>query len=150
MASSAIVVVPPADDALDAFKEDVRTWFKLDESIRDLQAQLRERSAAKRAMTARIGGFMSRYNVEDLRTAGGARLRYRVSMVKAPLTHGDVRDRLARHVSCLHARLGGDASAADAEVRAATDALFARDKVERAMLRKLPPARGRQGGDRGV
>jgi hypothetical protein len=126
----------PADEALEAFKGDVRTWLGLDASIRELQAQVRERRAAKRAMTARIGAFMSRYNVEDLRTAEGTRLRYRVSLVRSPLSHGDIRERLARHFREI--RIADDETVVAEELRAMNDAIFVREKVAKPFLRKLP------------
>ena len=136
--AAAAAPMVPGDDDLEAFKEDVRTWLRIDESIRNLQAALRERNAAKRALTTSVGAFMSRYNVEDLRTLDGARLRYRTSLVRAPLSHVDIRDRIARHIA--DSRYAGDSARADDEVRALHDALFGggREKIERPSLRRLP------------
>lgn len=83
----------PDDGSLDAFKADVRTWLETDNSIRLLQASLRERRDAKRALTERILSFMSRYNIEDLSTRDG-RLRFQVSYVRAPLSQQAIRARI--------------------------------------------------------
>ena len=136
----------PSDGELDAFKGDVRTWLDIDRSIRELQASLRERRAAKRALTGRVGDFMTRYNVEDLRTREGSRLRFRMTMVRAPLSHVDIRDRLARHIEARYIAAGGSEGGGGSEDRARIDAdiddmnvvLFGnREKVERPTLRRI-------------
>ena len=140
----------PSDGELDAFKGDVRTWLDIDRSIRELQASLRERRAAKRALTGRVGDFMTRYNVEDLRTREGSRLRFRMTMVRAPLSHVDIRDRLARHIEARYIAAGGsegggggggseDRARIDADIDDMNVVLFGnREKVERPTLRRMP------------
>jgi hypothetical protein len=82
------------DEELEGLKHDVRTWLEMDNTIRALQATLRERKEAKRALTSRILAFMASRNVDDLATRQGDRLTFRVSYVRAPLTHQAIRTRL--------------------------------------------------------
>ena len=95
-ASASIMVISPDGSALDDFKNDVRTWVELDNSIRRMQAALKERRAAKGMLTERILGFMNRYNIEDLNTKD-ARLRYRVAYIRVPLSHQTIKDRIATY-----------------------------------------------------
>ena len=116
----------PSDDALDAFKADVRTWLELDNSIRGLQASIRERRNAKRGLTSRVLDFMARYNIEDLSTRDG-RLRSKVSYVRAPLSHQAIRTRIDTFFSA-------DAAAAFQ----LSGAVFGnRERCERTSLRRL-------------
>lgn len=121
----------PSDEELDAFKSDVRTWIEVDNSIRMLQEAARERRAAKRALSARVLGFMSRFNIEDLNTRDGSRLRFQVRFVRSPLSHGAIKDRIDRFCA-------GDADAAGR----IHGAVFGdRERTERSSLRRLPPPR---------
>ena len=90
--------VVPDNLSLDEFKNDVRTWIELDNSIRRLQAAIKERRAAKKLLTDRVMQFMGRYNIEDLNTSDG-RLRYRVSFVRAPLSHSAIKERIEKYFS---------------------------------------------------
>jgi hypothetical protein len=83
----------PDDEALKDFKNDVRTWLELDNTIRRLQAALRERRAAKTVLHDRMTRFMNEYSIEDLNTRDG-RLRYHVTYVRAPLSQQVIRDRI--------------------------------------------------------
>ena len=119
----------PDDEALDAFKADVRTWLELDNTIRPMQAGVRERRNAKRSLTTRVLDFMSRYNIEDLSTRDG-RLRFQVSYVRAPLSHGAIRTRIESYYSAP-----GRDVAAGLEL---SGAVFGnRERCERTSLRRL-------------
>ena len=123
---AAAMVEVPDDALLDAFKSDVRTWLELDNTVRRLQAALKERRAAKKQLTDRILGFMSRYNIEDLNTREG-RLRYQVAVVKAPVTQVGIRDRISNYFSANMPM-----------AQALTQAIFGnRERAERASLRRL-------------
>lgn len=125
---------PPAvadDPDLDAFKQDVRTWIELDDSIRRLQAALRERRTARTQLSVRVLQFMSRHNIEDLSTRD-TRIRYKVQYVRKPLTQDVIKQRIDTYF--------GDNK--DSAV-ALHGALFAnRERVEKSSLRRLGGAPG--------
>jgi hypothetical protein len=81
---------------LEAFKHDVRAWLEMDNTLRVLQQNLRERRAEKRVLTQRVLEFMRRYKIDDLNTPIG-RLRFQVSRVKAPLSQQEILDRIANY-----------------------------------------------------
>lgn len=83
----------PDDTELEIFKEDVRTWLELDNTVRRLQETLRDRRTAKTALNERIVRFMANYDIEDLNTREG-RLRFRVSYPRVPLTQNAIRERI--------------------------------------------------------
>jgi hypothetical protein len=95
MASSSTALVPVAHDVysdmtFEDFRQCVRTWVELDDTLRELQAAIRERRRAKVLLSERIMKFMSRYDIEDLNTKNG-KIRYKVTYVKAPLSHSDIK-----------------------------------------------------------
>lgn len=114
---------------LEDFKHDVRAWIELDNSIRRLQASIKERRAAKKHLSDRILGFMGRNNIEDLDTKD-CRLRYKVSYVRSPLSMAAIKDRVTAYFS-------GDPS--KERERQFTGAVFGnRERVEKQSLRRLP------------
>ena len=102
--TGAIVSANPAGTSLDDFKNDVRTWVELDNSIRRMQSALKERRAAKNMLTERILGFMNRYNIEDLNTKD-ARLRYKTAYIRVPLSHQTIKDRISTYFGDNNARV---------------------------------------------
>jgi hypothetical protein len=82
------------DDQLEGLVCDVRLWLEMDNTIRTLQASLRERKEAKRALTSRILEFMASKDIQDFSTRQGDRIAFRVSYVRAPLTQQNIRSRL--------------------------------------------------------
>jgi hypothetical protein len=118
----------PDSRQLDAFKNDVRTWIEVDNSIRDMHAAIRDRRAAKKSLTDRILSFMEEFNIEDLNTKDG-RLRYRMSYVRAPLSHASIKDRISNYFA-------SNASAAQ-EVHGAV--FGNRERSEKLSLRRLKP-----------
>lgn len=115
------------DPELEAFKRDVRTWLELDDSIRRMQAAVRDRRAMRKQLTERVLGFMGRHNIEDLSTRE-ARLRFRVHYVRKPLTHDVIKERIGSH-------FGGNPATAEAVVAT----VFAnRERQETTSLRRLP------------
>ena len=123
--AGALVEVP--DEALlEAFKSDVRTWLELDNTVRRLQAALKDRRGAKKQLSERILSFMARYNIEDLNTREG-RLHYQITLVKAPVTQTSVRDRIASYFPSN-----------DAVAQALHHAIFGnRERAERVSLRRF-------------
>jgi hypothetical protein len=83
-------------DSLDDFKSDVRTWLELDNSIRRLQAAIKDRRAAKKQLSERILRFMADHNIEDLDTKDG-KLRYRIAFVRTPLSQAVIKERISSY-----------------------------------------------------
>jgi hypothetical protein len=128
--STGIGVGGPDDEALDAFKCDVRTWLEVDTSIRTLQESIRERRQAKHLLTARILSFMAEYNIEDLATRNG-RLRFQVSYVRAPLSHKAIRARIADYFAANE----------PAAIEIDTVVFGNRERAERTSLRRVSHVR---------
>ena len=116
----------PDGGALDEFKNQVRIWMELDNSIKQLQQLSRERRAFKKQLTDKILEFMSRYNIDDLNTKDG-RLLYKMKYVRAPLPQRAIRERIESELNkevpdkCL----------------AITTVIFDRDKKQLPSLRRL-------------
>ena len=123
-----LVNATPDNMLLNEFKNDVRTWMELDNSIRRLQAAIKDRRAAKKLLSDRILQFMSRYNIEDLNTKDG-NLRYKVTYVRTPLSQHAIKDRISTYFS------------ANAQVaQEVQGAVFGnRERTERPCLRRLKP-----------
>lgn len=88
----------PDEQVLDDFKNQVRLWIEIDNSITKLRAAMRERNVVKKQLTENILKFMARYNIEDLNTKDGSRLRYKVTQVKQTLTAKMIKDRLTENL----------------------------------------------------
>jgi len=120
----------PDADALNDFKHDVRMWLELDNTIRRLQALLKERRHARMMLHERITRFMRDHNIEDLNTRE-CRLRYHVSYVRSPLSQQVIRDR-------INAFFQDNAHVA----QALQGAVFGtRERKEQRSLRRLPSSR---------
>jgi hypothetical protein len=83
----------PSTDALKEFKSHVQTWMEIDNTVKKLQAVIRERNGVKNQLTAKILSFMNRFNIEDLNTQEG-KLRYKVTHAKVPLNQTIIKNRL--------------------------------------------------------
>lgn len=86
----------PDPQILEEFKNQVKAWIEIDNTVKKLQGMIRERNIAKQQLTNTILGFMSRYNIEDLNTKDG-KLRYKVSQVKVPLSKTTIQSRLMEY-----------------------------------------------------
>lgn len=114
----------PDPSALEEFKNQVRIWLELDNSIKQLQQLARERRLFKKQLTDKILLFMSQHNIDDLNTRDG-RLVYKTSFVKSPLTQATIRQRVEE---ALTTAVTGE------KCMAITSAVFSRDRSERASL----------------
>jgi Family of unknown function (DUF5760) len=123
------IVAVPDDAVVDDFKSDVRAWLAADNELKRLTASVKEKKRQKDALSEKIMGFMSKFNVEDLNTRDG-RLRYKVTSVMAPLSQKMIKERLA---SVLRTKLGDD----DAAVHDVHEAVFGRERVDKVSLRRL-------------
>ena len=115
----------PDQAVLDDFKNQVRMWVEIDNNIRKLKQAARERNAIKKQLTEKILKFMAKYNIEDLNTKDGSRLRYKVSQVKEPLTAQKIKERLEQNINNIHS------------VDDLHEKVFTTNKVEKVTLRRL-------------
>ena len=83
----------PTPNELEDFKNQVRVWMEIDNSIRKMQAAIKERNQAKAILSQKVLTFMARFNIEDLNTKEGV-LRYRVTHVKAPISQTTIKNKL--------------------------------------------------------
>lgn len=115
----------PDQAVLDDFKNQVRMWIEIDNNIRKLKQAARERNVIKKQLTEKILMFMAKYNIEDLNTKDGSRLRYKVTQVKEPLTAQKIKERLTQNIDKIHT------------VDDLQDKVFSVKKVEKVTLRRL-------------
>lgn len=116
----------PDEEALRDFKMQVRAWMELDSAITQIKLALKSRNDAKKALTAKILQFMTKYKIDDLNTKDG-KLRLRTSLVVAhPLSPKRIKADLLR----LH-----DPSKSAAELSAMI--FTEREKVPRPSLRRV-------------
>lgn len=90
--SKAIITVPTSGE-LEDFKNFVRVWMEMDDTIKKLQVILKEKKMVKQELSYKILEFMSKYNIEDLNTKDG-KLRYKVTRVKVPLSQNSVKNKI--------------------------------------------------------
>lgn len=84
----------PDNAILEEFKNQVRIWVENDNMIKKLQAVLKERNAVKKTLSEKILRFMAKYNIEDLNTKDGSKLRYKVKTAKLAPSKAEIKDRL--------------------------------------------------------
>lgn len=120
-------VVEYTPEMLDMFKQDVRRWLDIDNAIKVLQDNLKDRRKEKTALTSRIMDFMKRHNIDDLNTPMG-RLRFQVRKVKAPLSQQEIQRRINDYYK--------DDAMSSQQVRAAV--FGQRALCNRASIRRLP------------
>lgn len=124
--ANAVKTVELPDQAvLEEFKNQVKMWIEIDNNIRKLKQAARERNVVKKQLTEKILMFMAKYNIEDLNTRDGSRLRYKVSSVKEPLTANKIKERLEKNIGNIHS------------VDDLNEKVFTAKKVERVSLRRL-------------
>ena len=75
------------------FKEDVKTWLKLDDDIKTLNDAIKERKSKKTEITPRLLDFMEKHNINDLNTNDG-HLKFQKSLRSKPLSKKYLLDRL--------------------------------------------------------
>ena len=75
------------------FKEDVKTWLKLDDDIKTLTDAIKERKSKKTEITPKLLDFMEKHNINDLNTNDG-HLKFQKSLRSKPLSKKYLLDRL--------------------------------------------------------
>jgi len=81
---------------LEEFKNQVKLWMDLDTQIKRLQIAVKERKNMQKSLNEKILNFMEKNNIEDLNTKEGI-LRYKSSVVKAPLKQKQIKEQLYEH-----------------------------------------------------
>jgi hypothetical protein len=87
----------PDNQSLEEFKSQVRAWVEIDNNIRKLKKSIKEHNNAKKELNDFILRFMIKYNIEDLNTKDGSKLRYKVNQVKCKPSVNDIKTRLIEH-----------------------------------------------------
>lgn len=87
----------PPDVMFDEFRDQVKTWMEVDNSIRHLQVMIRERRAYKKGLTDKITQFMKRYDLTNLDMGSAGVIRSRRSQVKAPISQRAIKDGIASY-----------------------------------------------------
>lgn len=75
------------------FKEDVKTWLKLDDDIKTLNDAIKERKTKKNEITPKLLDFMEKHEINDLNTNEG-HLKFQKSLRSKPLSKKYLMDRL--------------------------------------------------------
>lgn len=94
---SLTVIEMPDNDSLEEFKNQVRQWVEIDNNIRHLKNAIKDLNNTKKGLNESILRFMIRYNIEDLNTKDGSKLRYKVNQVKCKPTSKDIKNRLVEN-----------------------------------------------------
>lgn len=115
----------PDQAVLDDFKNQVRAWIEIDNNIRKLKQAIKERNVMKKQLTDKILTFMGKYNIEDLNTKDGSRLRYKVTQVKEPLTASKIKERITENFGQIR------------NIDDLNEHVFTAKKVEKISLRRL-------------
>lgn len=87
----------PDNVLLEEFKNQVRMWIEVDNTVKKLKAILKDRNAAKKQLSDKILRFMAKFNIEDLNTKDGHKLRYKVTETKSTPSKSEIRERLVEN-----------------------------------------------------
>ena len=112
---------------LDEFKNHVRAWIEIDNVIRKLQAAVKERNGLKKQLTEKILRFMSKYNIEDLNTRDGSKLRYKVGKSATAPSKSQIKERLLQYYGNV------------ASIDELTEKVFEKAQRDTVSLRRLNP-----------
>lgn len=119
------LVQVPDNETLDKFKLDVRAWMDLDNNIKSIKKVLKERNDMKKALTGKILDFMGKFNIEDLNTKEGIKLRYQVNNVSIKPSKKDIENRLKENYHKVN------------NIDELTQMVFSCQKKERPTLRRI-------------
>ena len=116
----------PENVSLEEFREYVRKWLELDNTIKKALEAIREKKKVRDKLSQVISSFMCKYNIEDLNTKEG-RIRCKVSTVRAPVNQKLVKQKITDYFS------NDEAKKADILSKIYEE----REKVEKVSLRRL-------------
>ena len=119
------------DDELFEFKEQVKSWIKLDNEVKAINAKIKildsERKHRKKlidVLSSRILNFMGSNEIDELNSKDGI-IKYKKSYVKEPLTQKQIKIKLLEQFNSFE----------DAEERI-NNVFKNRDKVEKLRLKR--------------
>ena len=113
-------------NSLEQFKEYVRAWLELDNTIKKAQKFIKEKRTQRDQLSNAISRFMCKYDIEDLHTKEG-RIRCKVMQVKAPVNQKVVKEKISN-------MFNGDAEKSQEILKKIYEE---RDVVEKVSLRRL-------------
>lgn len=116
----------PENVSLEEFREYVRKWLELDNTIKKSLEAIREKKKIRDKLSQVISSFMCKYNIEDLNTKEG-RIRCKVSTVRAPVNQKLVKQKITDYFS------NDEVKKADILSKIYEE----REKVEKVSLRRL-------------
>lgn len=126
------VVDTPDDVSLEEFKNQVKVWMQIDNDVKQMTLQIRERRKVQKMLTNKILDFMSKYNIEDLNTKDG-KLRYKVRKTKPAIKPTEVKQKLLEYYA--------DNAKEGEKVLAAVFDTSAEQALEKPSLRRLKGVR---------
>lgn len=83
------------DISMDQFKELVKKWIEIDNGIKKATEIIKERKIVRDKLSQIISNFMFKYNIEDLNTKDGVKIRCKVSNVKKPINKNFITDKIS-------------------------------------------------------
>ena len=112
---------------LDEFKNHVRAWIEIDNVVRKLQSAIKERNDLKKQLTEKILRFMSKFNIEDLNTKDGSKLRYKTSKSTTAPSKTQIKERLMQYYGTV------------SNIDELTEKVFEKSQRDTVSLRRLNP-----------
>ena len=119
------IVEMPDNNSLEQFKNQVRSWVEIDNNVKALKQAIKDRNVVKKDLTEKILRFMIKFNIEDLNTKDGSKLRYKVNQVTKNPTAKDIKKRLVENYHKVN-------NAEDL-----SNTIFICNKVDKPTLRRL-------------
>jgi hypothetical protein len=119
------IVEMPDNNSLEQFKNQVRSWVEIDNNVKALKQAIKDRNVVKKDLTDKILRFMIKFNIEDLNTKDGSKLRYKVNQVTKNPTAKDIKKRLVENYHKVN-------NAEDL-----SNTIFICNKVDKPTLRRL-------------
>ena len=110
---------------LEEFKNDVKIFLTIDDEIKIIEKQLKEKREKKKNLTSHILSFMENHNIQDLNTDTGT-LQRNVSYTKQPLNKKTLQLKLLQYFKNN-----------ELETKTALDFINNRGKEEKIKLKRL-------------
>jgi len=108
-------------------KEKVRMFIDTDNIIRKLKEAAKEQTRKRNKLMQEILEFMENYNIEDLKSSDGVRLRFKRTQVKEPLSAKMIKERMDHELEKYPYK-------SKEEIE---KCIFERDMMEKKCLRRL-------------
>lgn len=132
-AKDTTVAEVPDNISLEEFRHQVKMWIEIDNQVKKMQQLIKEKKNVQKVLSEKVLTFMQRYNIEDLNTKDGNKLRAKVSYSKPTVKSTNIKEKLINYFE-------HDKETANKVVKA----VFAEDetpKVQKVSLRRLKGVR---------